>query len=204
MQTTQWFTSVQIAVKILNTTWMPTLLMLPNGWTTTIRPYTPKSKFVLFGGDSRLKTCQGIKLVNDHEKKFPAFARSWGFEKVTSSPKLPKVSKEYPALLHWRRTTTEAIPRIRSRSYPTRQFLQKFLERLPGVDAPALEALAAGASAWWNLVLGCTGGTGETSKDRRTTPSESAGCSWGKAYNSWEQPDSELLRNQQRVAHHTT
>ena len=73
---------------------------------------------------------------------------------------------------------------------------RKFLERLPGVDAPALEALAAGASAWWNLVLGCTGGTGETSKDRRTTPSESTGCSWGKAYNSWEQPDSELLRNQ--------
>ena len=112
--------------------------------------------------------------------------------------------RKYPALLDWRRTTTEAIPRIRSRSYPTRQFFQKFLERLPGVDAPALEALAAGASAWWNLVLGCTGGTGETSKDRRTTPSVSTGCSWGKAYNSWEQPDSELLRNQQRVAHHTT
>ena len=107
MQTTQWFTSVQIAVKISNTTWMPTLL--PNGWTTTIRPYTPKSKFVLFRGDSRLKTCQGIKLVNDHEKKFPAFARSWGFEKVTSSPKLPKVSREYPALLDWRRTTTETV-----------------------------------------------------------------------------------------------
>ena len=88
---------------------MPTLLMLPNGWTTTIRPYTPKSKFVLFGGDSRLKTCQGIKLVNDHEKKFPAFARSWGFEKMTSSPKLPKVSREYPALLDWRRTTTETV-----------------------------------------------------------------------------------------------
>ena len=113
-----------------------------------MRPYTPKSKFVLFDGDSKLKTCQGNKLVNDHEKKFPAFARSWGFEKVTSSPKLPKVSREYPVLLDWRRTTTEAIPRIRSRSYPARQFLQKFLERVPGVDAPALEALAAGASAW--------------------------------------------------------
>ena len=172
---------------------MPTLLMLPNGWTTTIRSYTPNSKFVLFGGDSRLKTCQGMKPVIDHEKKFPAFARTWGFEKVTSSPKLPKVSRGYPALLELRRTTTEAIPW--SRSHPATHFLQKFLERLPGVDAPALEALAAGASAWWNLVVGCTGGTGETSKDRQTPP----GCSWRKAYISWEQPDSELLRNQQRV-----
>ena len=30
-----------------------------------------------------------------------AFARSWCFEKVTSSPKLPKVFREYPALLEW-------------------------------------------------------------------------------------------------------
>ena len=28
---------------------------------------TSKSKFVLFGGDRRLQTCQGIKLVIDHE-----------------------------------------------------------------------------------------------------------------------------------------
>ena len=28
---------------------------------------TSKCKFVSFGGDSRLKTCQGIKLVIDHE-----------------------------------------------------------------------------------------------------------------------------------------
>ena len=28
---------------------------------------TSKSKFVLFGGDNRMKTCQGIKLVIDHE-----------------------------------------------------------------------------------------------------------------------------------------
>ena len=45
-------------------------------------------------------------------KKIPAFARSWDFEKVTTSPKLSKVSKEYPALLDWRRTTTEGIGTI--------------------------------------------------------------------------------------------
>ena len=28
---------------------------------------TSKSKFVLFGGDRRLQTCQGIRLVIDHE-----------------------------------------------------------------------------------------------------------------------------------------
>ena len=41
-----------------------------------------------------------------------AFARSWCFEKVTSSPKLPKVFREYPALPQWGRTTTEGFGTI--------------------------------------------------------------------------------------------
>ena len=138
----------------------------------------------------------------------------WKPAKVSS---LSMITKKNFLRLHGAGVSKRWHHRLNCRKYPgsiqryligaeqqRRQFLQKFLERLPGVDAPALEALAAGASARWNLVLGCTGGTGETSKDRRTTPSVSTGCSWGKAYNSWEQPDSELLRNQQRVAHHTT
>ena len=40
---------------------MPTLPILLNGLTTS------KSKFVLFGGDRRLQTCQGIKLFIDHK-----------------------------------------------------------------------------------------------------------------------------------------
>ena len=62
MQTTQWFTSVRIAVKILPIT--NVVEWINNNYQTS---NTSKCRFVSFGGDSRLKTCQGIKLVIDHE-----------------------------------------------------------------------------------------------------------------------------------------
>lgn len=36
-----------------------------------------------------------------YSAELSAFAWSWCFEKVTSSPKLPKVFREYQALLEW-------------------------------------------------------------------------------------------------------
>ena len=151
-----------------------------------------------------------------------AFARRWGFEKVTSSPKLPKVSREYPALLEWGRTTTEGFGTIPAQRFmgrcsktllPTRNTLlkPKFETR---EDVQALSKLKSAnngnlmkpiipcgtvltkisVKTTWHPCT-CTGslgsrsfmvrvgsrsyrrGTGETSKDQRTAPSESTGCS---------------------------